>query len=110
MQEETLPQSIKKLERYIYNIPAARKLNMLDRGARDAIVTLTNAVTAARAAITQYWGNDDTFEQIKALEESILQLKVVNDAILDASAHDLLDVTDVAHLSALNEDILERLR
>jgi hypothetical protein len=109
MQQETLPQSVKKLEGYIYNIPAARKLNMLDRGAREAIITLTSAATASRAAISRYWGNDDTTEQAVALEEAILQLKVVNDAILAASSHDLLDVVDVAHLSALNEHILEQL-
>jgi len=109
MIQETLPQSTKKLEKYIYNIPAARKLNTLDRPARESITLLCNAITSARAAVDLYWGGDDTTKQAIALQESILQLKLVNEAILEASNHDLLDVTDVAHLSALNEHIMEQL-
>jgi hypothetical protein len=108
--ELSLPQQAKKLEKYIYTLPAARKLNMLGRKPREAIVGLRDAVTAAQSAVGRYFGSDDTKEQAQALAEGIEQFERVGDMIMLASQYDLLDVTDVAHLSALNEHIIDQLK
>lgn len=110
MQEESLSKQAKKLEKYIYTLKAARELNTLDRQPLSAIVALRDAVTTARSAVDRYFGSDDTKEQEQALYEAIEQLKLTGDAILLASQYDLLDVTDVAHLSALNEHIIDQLK
>lgn len=82
---------------------------MLDRPAREAMITLRDEASGARVAVARYWGNDDTNEQQQALEEAVEHLKVLQSTILSASQHELLDTVDVAHLSALAEQLTERL-
>jgi len=110
MEPESLSKQVKKLEKYIYTLKAARELNKLDRLPREAILKLRDAITIARGAVDRYFGSDDTKEQLQALNEATDNLKLVSEAILEASQYDLLDVTDVAHLSALNEYIIDQLR
>lgn len=110
METESLSKQVKKLEKYIYTLKAARELNKLDRQPRDAIIKLRDSVTNARGAVDRYFGSDDTKEQLMALNEATDQLKETGEAILAASQYDLLDITDVAHLSALNEYIIDQLR
>ena len=109
MPEESLSAQAKKLEEYIYTLKAARELNKLDRPARESMIRLRESVTNARGAVDRYFGSDDTKEQLLALNEATDQLKETGDAILAASQYDLLDIADVAHLSALNEYIIEQL-
>lgn len=110
MEPESLSKQVKKLEKYIYTLKAARELNKLDRLPREAILLLRDSVTNARGAVDRYFGSDDTKEQVLALNEATDQLKITGDAILAASQYDLLDVADVAHLSALNDYILDQLK
>ena len=110
MQEESLSQQVKKLEKYIYTLKAARELNKLDRPARESMIRLRDSVTNARGAVDRYFGSDDTAEQVIALNEAIKQLQINGEAILESSQFDLLDIADVAHLSALNEYIIDQLR
>ncbi len=101
---------LKLLEKYIYNLPAARQLNMLSSLPREAIIRLREAISSARLSIGLYSKSEDTHEQEQFLTESIKQLENVSESILAASQHDLLDTVDVAHLSALNEHIIEKLK
>jgi len=110
MEPESLSKQVKKLEKYIYTLKAARELNKLDRLPREAMIKLRDAVTTARGAVDLYFGSEDTKEQLLALNEATDNLKLVSEAILEASQYELLDVTDVAHLSALNEYIIDQLR
>lgn len=110
MEKESLSKQIKKLEKYIYTLKAARELNKLDRPARESMILLRDSVTNARGAVDRYSGSDDTKEQLIALNEAIDQLNVNGEAILAASQYDLLDIADVAHLSALNEYIIDQLK
>lgn len=110
MQPESLSSQTKKLEKYIYTLKAARELNKLDRLPREAMIRLRESITTARGAVDRYFGSDDTKEQLKALNEATDQLKETGEAILAASQYDLLDIADVAHLSALNEYIIDQLR
>jgi hypothetical protein len=110
MEQESLPAQVKKLEKYINTLPHAKNLNMLSRAPREAMITLRDSIFTARQAVDLYFGSDDTKEQLMALETALSSLKVVGIAIMDASQYDLLDVADVAHLSALNEYIVEQLR
>jgi len=105
----SLSAQAKRLEKYIYNLPAARKLNMLKSNEREAMIKLRNSVSSAQGAIGIYSHSDDTKEQSEALVESKQQLKMVSTALIEASQYDLLNVTDVAHLSALTEQLIEQL-
>jgi len=105
----SLSAQAKKLEKYIYNLPAARKLNMLKSNERELMITLRNSISTAQGAISTYTHSDDTHEQALALNESKEQLKQVSSAIVEASQYDLLNVADVAHLSALTEQLIEQL-
>ncbi len=108
--DQTLPQQVRRLEKYVLTLPAAKKLNMLDSEAREAMIALLNATFAARTSIAHYWNADDSEQQQIDLEESILQLEKVREAILAASYYELLDAVDVAQLSALNEHIIEQVK
>lgn len=101
---------IKKLERYVMNLPKAKKLNTLNRLEREAMLDLRDNVSSARENIVKYTTADDTAEKLECLSASIEQTKLLNDSLLIASQYDLLDVVDVAHLSAMTETIKERLQ
>jgi hypothetical protein len=74
------------------------------------MIKLRDHAYIARRAVETYSSSDDTREQVQALEEAIVHLTETGKSILDASNHDLLDVADVAHLSALNEHIMDQLK
>lgn len=108
MAVESIPQTLRRLERYIYNLPAARSLNTLKRDARDAVLDLRDNISNARSTFTEM-DEDDVLASIKATELSIDYLKRVEQSILKVSSYDLLGAVDVAELSALTEHIRERL-
>jgi hypothetical protein len=110
VEPESLSKQVRKLEKYIYTLKVSRELNKLDRLPRESIIRLRDTVTNARAAVDRYFGSDDTKEQLEALNEATDQLRVVSGAILEASQYELLDVADVAHLSALTEHIIDQLK
>jgi hypothetical protein len=110
MEQLSPSQQVKRLEKYIYNLKAARELNMLSVAPREAMIALRTNVTAARTRTEDYFNADDTREQVTALEQSLEYLEAVRQGILQASTYDLLDAVDVAHLAALTEQIIERLR
>jgi hypothetical protein len=110
MEDLTLPQVAKKLEKYIMTLPAAKQFNTLSSEPRKAMMALSDSVYNLRIAAERYFHADDSEEQRLFLEKAIEQATVANDQILAASAHDLLGPVDVAHLSALAEHIKERLQ
>lgn len=111
MDKESSPsQSLKKLEKYIYNLKAARQLNTLNTAPREAMIALRNDVSNARIQVDGYQKSEDTREQIELLGRALELLEQVREGILTASQYDLVDTVDVAQLSAMNEQIMERLR
>ncbi len=110
MEELTLPQVAKKLEKYIMTLPAAKRFNTLSSEPRKAMMALTDSVYSLRVATERYFHADDSAEQQLFLEEAGIQVKLTGDQILMASSFDLLGPADVAHLSALAEHIKERLQ
>jgi hypothetical protein len=108
--ELTLPQVAKKLEKNVMTLPAAKKFNTLKPEPRKAMMELSDSVYNLRINTERYFHADDSEEQQKFLEEAILQIEKVQKLILDASQYDLLGPVDVAHLSALAEHIKERLQ
>ncbi len=107
---ESVSKQAKKLEKYILTLPHAKRLNSLSSAPREVMITLQNSAYTARRALEVFSSTDDTEEKRLSLEEAVLQLKKVQVAILHASEYDLLGVADVAHLSALNEQIIDQLR
>lgn len=73
-------------------------------------MALTETSYLLRTSAQHYFHADDTTEQRQYLDVAIEQAALLQQYILAASQHDLLDPADVAHLSALTEQITERLR
>lgn len=109
MDELTLPQVAKKLERYIMTLPGAKQFNTLSSGPRKAMMDLQDAAYGLRANTERYFFADDSEEQKLFITAAIEQAKATNDYILKAGEYDLLGPADVAQLSALTDHIRERL-
>lgn len=90
-------------------LPAAKQFNTLSAAPRKAMMSLSDSAYSLRINTERYFHADDSEEQKLFLAAAIEQAKLVNEGILVASTHDLLGPADVAHLGALNEQILERL-
>lgn len=99
----------KKLEKYVSNLPSAKQANTLPKTAAEAMFDLRQSVYEVRASINDYFASDDAAEQSKLLARAAESADSTNEQILLASQHDLLDPVDVAHLSAIVEQIKERL-
>lgn len=110
MEDLTLPQAAKKLEKYIMTLPMAKQFNTLGSEPRKSMIALTDSVYNLRVACDRYFHADDSAEQQLFLEEAIIQVKAANEHILMAGGQDLLGPADVAQLSALAEHIKERLQ
>jgi hypothetical protein len=110
VQEESLPKMARKLEKYIMMLPSAKQFNTLSSEPRKAMMTLQDSAYNARIAVERYFHADDSDEQAQFLAIAIEQTTLAGDQILTASSYDLLGPADVAHLSALAEQIKERLQ
>lgn len=106
----TLTADTRKLEQYILTLPAAKQQNVLGYAEREAMIALTNTAAVVRGNIVGLPTIEDTAEQAQRLQESIDGLTMLHKHIMAASLHDLLGPADVAHLSALVEQIRERLQ
>ena len=82
---------------------------MLSSEPRKAMMALSDNAYSLRINTERYFHADDSGEQRKFLEAAIGQVDKIQEQILEASHHDLLGPVDVAHLSALAEQIKERL-
>lgn len=107
--EQSLSSSVKKLEKYIYNISTVRARNTLSKSQLEAVIALTSNITAGRKLIDQYQTEDDTAERLQTLQLALERLVAVREDILTASQLDLLDTIEVSHLSALTEQIIDRI-
>lgn len=105
----SLNNEVRKLERYVMNLPMAKNLNTMSKREREAMLDLREATESLRINIVKYSTSDDTADKAKYLSAGIKQVKSLNELILIASQYDLVDVVDVAHLSAITEIIKERL-
>ena len=102
--------ALKKLERYVYNLKAAKELNTLERGEREAMIAMRDHISGARFQIEAYLNDDDTRSQIALLNLGIEELVSLRDSILLASQYNLLGPADVAEFSAMTEQLIEQLR
>lgn len=109
MEELTLPQVAKKLEKYIMTLPGAKQFNTLSSAPRKAMMDLQDTSYALRNNTDRYFHADDSEEQKLFLTAAIEQVKLLDEHIMTASTHDLLGPADVAILGALNSHIQERL-
>jgi hypothetical protein len=110
VEELTLPQVARKLEKFVMTLPSAKRFNTLSSEPRKAMMDLSDSVYNLRINTERYFHADDSEEQQKFLEAALLQVEKAQEQIMAASQHDLLGPVDVAHLSALAEQIRERLR
>lgn len=109
MEDLTLPQAAKKLEKYVMTLPAAKQFNTLGTEPRKAMMALSDSVYSLRINTERYFASEDTEEQKMFIEAAKDQARRVDEYILLTGQHDLLGPADVAHLGALNELILEKL-
>lgn len=109
MDNLTLPQMAKKLEKFVLTLPMAKRFNTLSTEPRKAMMDLQDSAYNLRVNTERYFHADDSAEQQMFLDEAIRQANLLSEQILVASQHDLLGPVDVAHLSALAEHIREQL-
>lgn len=105
----TIQADIRKLEKYILALPAAKQQNTLDKKEREVMIGLVETAAGVRGDLVRLSTADDTAEQARLLQASIASLTKLQEHILTASQYDLLGPADVAHLSALADYIKERL-
>jgi transcription termination factor NusB len=110
MPEESLTTQARKLEKYIYTLPMAKRLNELSRDSKNSIMDLKDLVTSVRDNVSKYETTDDAKEKQEYQKIAIEKLVVVQDQILKTSQYDLLDTADVAHLSAIAEYLSDNLQ
>lgn len=110
MEPEPIGKTLRRLERYVYNLKAARELNMLSSRERDIMLDLRESITAARVAYNDSLSAEEAREIIKETETAMEKLEIVREQMLSASQYDLMTTVDVAQLSALNEHIYEKLK
>lgn len=110
MPEESLTTQSRKLEKYIYTLPMAKRLNELGRDAKNSIMDLKDLVSSVRENISKFETTDDKNEKLEHQKMAVEQLAKVQEQILATSQYDLLDTADVAHLSALAEHISDKLQ
>ena len=110
MEDLTLPQVARKLEKYIMTLPAAKQFNTLSSEPRKAMIAVQESAYNLRINTERYFHADDSAEQQMFLDAAVEQSHLLNEQILIASQYDLLGPADVAHLSAVAEHIKERLQ
>jgi hypothetical protein len=107
--EGTLTQIIRKLEKYVYNLPAVRSQNTLTRQQRDIIQSVAQNVSLARSQTEFSLGDEDELAQRAGLKLASEQLQEVIAGILLASQHDIVSVIEVTQLTANAEMCIDRL-
>ena len=105
----SLNAEVRKLERYVMNLPMAKNLNTMNKNEREAMLDLRGGAEVLRESVVKYGMSDDTSDKARYLTDGVKQVKELNELILAASQYDLVDAVDVAHLSAITEIIKERL-
>jgi hypothetical protein len=95
---------LRKLEKYIGNLPPSRRLNLLNPAARRVVADMNDHAYNARVLAYEVVVAPTIRRQCAALEASIQHLVDLQEDILKASGFDLLGPADVAHLSALADE------
>jgi hypothetical protein len=103
----SIVRELKKLEKYVYGLDAARRLNTLSSDERDIMVSARNSVYMARLDAQRAASTDEAREQIQDIERAVEQLDVLQECLSKASQHDLLTAADAAVISSLAEQSRE---
>jgi hypothetical protein len=106
---ETLPQLLKRLERYIYNLPSVRQRNTLPRTQLKLVTDMANTIEQTRKQVEFSVGDEDDEARLKGFLLAREQLSHVRASMLRASEYNLLNPVDIAHLSAMSELAEEQL-
>ena len=108
--DTALIKTLRQLGKYLYNLKSVRQRNTLGKVQREIVQSLVANVDLARAQVEFSATDEDAVAQQKGLMLAVEQLEAVKQGILDASMYDLVDVVDVAQLSAMTELCLEKLK
>lgn len=108
-QNEFVTQRLKRLERYIYGLPAAKGLNTLSYDDRQVVMKVTQHIALARSQVDFSFADEDVIAQRKGFNLAITQLKTVIEGILEAGGKDLIDVVDMTQLTVNAEVCIDQL-
>jgi hypothetical protein len=107
--KESLPSLIRRLEKYVYNLPAVRAQNTLTRTERDIVQSIAQNISLARTQTEFSLGDEDPQARKKGFALAIEQLREVIEGILTASTHEIVSVIEVTQLTAIAEVCIDRI-
>jgi hypothetical protein len=107
--QESLSQLIRRLEKYVFNLPAVRAQNTLTRQQRDIVQVIAQNISLARAQTEFSLGDEDEAARLAGFKLATEQLQAVIDGILLASQQDIVNVIEVTQLSSMAEICIDRL-
>lgn len=107
--DEFVTQRLKRLERYINGLPAAKGLNTLSYDDRQIIMKVTQHIALARSQVDYSFADEDAQAQRKGFSLAITQLETVIEAILEAGGKDLIDIVDITQLTVNAEVCIDQL-
>jgi hypothetical protein len=98
---EPLDKTIRKLEKYVYNLSPVRSRNALTKPARETVDGLTKNVSLAKAQVEFSLGDEDEEARAQGFRLSIEQLEAVQEYLNQAGSLGLIDTIELVHLSSL---------
>jgi hypothetical protein len=101
--------SLRKLEKYIGTLKPSRELNVLPLESREVILSMNNHISNARMLVFDSLTAANSQVQLVSLKAGIKHLQELDEDIVTASQLDLLGPADVAHLSAMTQQLVEGL-
>jgi hypothetical protein len=109
MKDEFVTQRLKRLEKYIYGLKAAKSLNMLSYDERQIVLDITQNISLARSQVDFSFADEDVIAQRKGFRLAVEQLQAVIDGILEAGGRDLIDTVDITQLTVNAEICIDQL-
>lgn len=108
-QGQSLTQYLKRLEKLINNLKPVRALNTLPSEQRELMISVRNNSALARAQVEYSLADEDDEAARKGLMLAIEQLTGVQEGLLAAGMHDLLDAADISQFTSLTGLCIDRL-
>jgi ribosome-binding factor A len=97
--------AVKDLDRQIRSILRPIDVPKLDKGLRDNLSKMQQDLSDARVYASDYELSETREEQLDNAKQAKKYLNKVNRAVLNGSEYDIFNALDVAHLSALIDQI-----
>lgn len=109
MEDRSLTQYLRRLERLIYNIKPVRELNTLTKQQQEIVIAVRDNINLARVQVEFSLADKSTKARYEGLRLAIGQLEIVNKGVIAAGTEGLLSSVDVSQLSAMANLCVDRI-